>query len=41
MTDEANKKRLLKEMNELIDRAEAILHFIVDSIKEKSSKKAA
>jgi len=35
------KKRLIKEANELLDNIEATLHFIVDSIKEKKSKKAA
>ena len=33
-----DKEQLIKEANTLIDRAEEILHFIVDSIKEKACK---
>lgn len=38
-TDKEKQKCLIKEANALLDRAEAILRFIFDSIKEKNLKK--
>lgn len=38
---EAKKRRLIREGHKLLDKAEAALRHIVNSVKSKDSKKAA